>query len=107
MSKYGVLLVHIFPYLDWIQENADQKNSVFGHFPRSVCNEAPALQIYLDVFVRALDKCAPKKSKYIKANKGNNESIAQDWENWSPKNRFSYYQERNFSVSLICTAKLE
>ena len=25
-------LVRIFPYSDWIRENTDQKNSVFGHF---------------------------------------------------------------------------
>ena len=35
VSKYGVFLVHIFQYLDWIQENTDQNNSAFGHFPRS------------------------------------------------------------------------
>ena len=46
VSKYGVFLARIFPYLDWIriftskslysvqtQENTDQKNSVFEHFP--------------------------------------------------------------------------
>ena len=45
VSKYGVFLVLIFLYLDWIrrfspysvpvQENMDQKSSVFGHFSRS------------------------------------------------------------------------
>ena len=34
MSKYGVFLVRIFLYLEWIQENTDQKNSVFVHFLR-------------------------------------------------------------------------
>ena len=28
-------LVRIFPYLDWIWENTDQKNSVFGQFSHS------------------------------------------------------------------------
>ena len=27
VSKYGVFLVRIFPYPDWIQENADQKKT--------------------------------------------------------------------------------
>ena len=35
MSKNGIFfLVRIFLYLDWIEENTDQKNSVFGHFLR-------------------------------------------------------------------------
>ena len=34
-SKYGVFLVHIFPYSVLIRENMDQKNSVFEHFTRS------------------------------------------------------------------------
>ena len=33
-TKYGDLLCK-FRYLVWIQGNTDQKNSVFGHFPRS------------------------------------------------------------------------
>ena len=36
MSKYGVFLVRIFPYSVQIQENTDQKSSVFEHFLRSV-----------------------------------------------------------------------
>ena len=32
VSKYGIILVRIFLYSDWIQENKDQNNSVFGHF---------------------------------------------------------------------------
>ena len=29
-----IFVVRIFLYLDWMQENTDQKNSVFGHFSR-------------------------------------------------------------------------
>ena len=29
---FGVILVRIFPHLDWIQENADQNNFDYGHF---------------------------------------------------------------------------
>ena len=41
MSVFGVILVLIFPHLDWINlvqmwKNADQNNSVYGHFLRSV-----------------------------------------------------------------------
>ena len=36
MSKYGVFLVRIFLYSVQVQENTNQKNSVFGHFPRNV-----------------------------------------------------------------------
>ena len=48
MSVFGVILVRIFPHLDWIwrdteispysvrmRENADQNNSEYGHFSRS------------------------------------------------------------------------
>ena len=33
-----------------------------------VCNEISALQLYLGICVRALDKCAPKKFKNVRAN---------------------------------------
>ena len=33
-----------------------------------VCNEIPAPETYLNVCVKVLDKCAPKKSKYVRAN---------------------------------------
>ena len=33
-----------------------------------VCNGIPAPEAYLNVCVKALDKCAPKKSKYVPAN---------------------------------------
>ena len=36
VSAFGVILVHIFSNLDWIRENADQNNSKYGHFLRSV-----------------------------------------------------------------------
>ena len=36
MSVFGVILVRIFPHSDWIRENADQNNSKYGHFSRSV-----------------------------------------------------------------------
>ena len=32
VSVFGVILVRIFPHLDWIQENADQNNFDYGHF---------------------------------------------------------------------------
>ena len=48
MSFFGVFLVRIFPYSDWIRrdteysvrirENTDQKNSEYGHFSRSEYN---------------------------------------------------------------------
>ena len=34
-SNTEFFLVRIFPYLDRIRENTDQKNSVFRHFSRS------------------------------------------------------------------------
>ena len=45
LSVFGVILVRIFPHSDWIRrdtesvrirENADQNNSEYGHFSRSV-----------------------------------------------------------------------
>ena len=36
MSVFGVILVHIFPYSVRMRENADQTNSEYGHFSRSV-----------------------------------------------------------------------
>ena len=36
MSVFGVILVRIFPHLDWIRENTDQNTSECGHFSRSV-----------------------------------------------------------------------
>ena len=39
VSKYGVFLVRIFPHMDWIRENTDQKNSVFKYFLRSVADK--------------------------------------------------------------------
>ena len=35
VSVFGVFLVRIFPNLDWIPENRDQKNSEYEHFSRS------------------------------------------------------------------------
>ena len=32
VSVFGVILVRIFPHLDWIRENADQNNFDYGHF---------------------------------------------------------------------------
>ena len=49
VSVFGVILVRIFPHLDWIwrdtevrmRENADQNNSEYEHFLRSnICTEA-------------------------------------------------------------------
>lgn len=41
----------------------------FNEFAKiQVCNEIPALQIFLGVFIRALDKCAPNKSKHVRTN---------------------------------------
>ena len=37
VSKYGVFLVRIFLYLDWMQENTDRNNSLFGHLSRRFC----------------------------------------------------------------------
>ena len=48
VSVFGVFLVRTFPHSNWIwrdispysvrmRKNADQKNSKYGHFPRSVC----------------------------------------------------------------------
>ena len=61
-----------------------------------VCNEIPAPETYLNVCVKALDKCAPKKSKYVRAN---NCPIRIKK---IPKN-----QQKNFCVSLIRQRKLE
>ena len=36
MSGFGVILVRIFPHSDGIRENADQNNSKYRHFSRSV-----------------------------------------------------------------------
>ena len=35
-TEWKVFLRSKSPYSVWIRENTDQKNSVFGHFPRSV-----------------------------------------------------------------------
>ena len=36
MAKYGIFSGQYFPYLAWIRENTDQKDSLNGHFSRSV-----------------------------------------------------------------------
>ena len=35
-SVFGVSLVRMFQWLDWIRENVDQNNSEYGHF---LCSE--------------------------------------------------------------------
>ena len=35
MCALRVILVRIFPYSNWMRENADQNNSEYGHFLRS------------------------------------------------------------------------
>ena len=50
VSKYGVFPDPSFPVFNPIQENRDQKNSVFGHFSRSVCVIDKATAYYMFQF---------------------------------------------------------
>ena len=36
VSMFGVTVVRIFPYSVWMRKNADQNNSAYGHFSRSL-----------------------------------------------------------------------
>ena len=46
-SNTEFFLVLILPYLDMIQENRDQKKSVFGHFSRSeIADETPVKHLF-------------------------------------------------------------
>ena len=43
MSVFGVFLIRIFPQLDWIQRDIDQKNSEYGYFS---CSDAFKEKLY-------------------------------------------------------------
>ena len=83
-------------------------------------NDNPPLETYLDICLRALDECAPRKKKYIRANNSPfmNRNILRAimicsrlrnkfLRNKTPENRFAYNQQRNFCVSLIRKTKIE
>ena len=56
-----------------------------------VCNEISALQTYLNEFLKALDKYAPKKSKYVRENNSSfmNKKISKAVKDCTrPKNKF-------------------
>ena len=74
-----------------------------------IFNELPALQTYLHVCVRALDKYSPKNSKCVGANNSSfmnkkNLKVILDCtrlrnkflKNWYPEKRFADNQQRNF-----------
>ena len=78
------------------------------------------LQTYLNVCIRALDVCAPRKTKYVSANSSPfmNKNISKAimtgtrlrnkfLRNRTPENRIAYNQQRNFCVSLIRETKRE
>ena len=83
-------------------------------------NEHQPLQTYLNVCMRALDVCAPRKTKYVRANNSPfmNKNISKAimtrtrlrnkfLRNRTPENRTAYNQQRNFCVSLIRETKRE
>ena len=83
-------------------------------------NEHQPLQTYLNVCMRALDVCAPKKTKYVRANNSPflNKNISKRimtrsrlrnkfLRNRTPENRIAYNQQRNFCVSLVRETKRE
>ena len=83
-------------------------------------NEHQPLQTYLNVCIRALDVCAPRKTKYVRANNSPfmNKNISKAimtrtrlsntfLRNRAPENRIAYNQQRNFCVSLIRETKRE
>ena len=82
--------------------------------------EDPPLEIFLDICLRALNQCAPKRKKYIRANNSPfmNRNISKAivvrsrlrnkfLRNKTQENRIAYNQQRNFCVSLIHKAKVE
>ena len=90
-------------YRDYKNQFNIFRQLIFDEFAKlQVCNEFPALQIYLDICVRAHDKCAPKKSKYVTPNNSPfmNKKISKAimdatrprnkfLKNRSPKNKFA------------------
>ena len=83
-------------------------------------NEHQPLQTYLNVCIRALGVCAPRKTKYVRANNSPfmNKNISKAimtrsrlrntfLRNRTPENRIAYNQQRNFCVSLIRETKRE
>ena len=83
-------------------------------------NEHQPLQTYLNVCIRALDVCAPRKTKYVRANNSPfmNKNISKAimtrsrlrnkfLRNRTPENRIAYNQQQNFCVSLIRETKRE
>ena len=83
-------------------------------------NKHQPLQTYLNVCIRALDVCTPRKTKFVRANNSPfmNKNISKAIMNRSrlrnnflrnrtPENRIAYNQQRNFCVSLIRETKRE
>ena len=83
-------------------------------------NEHQPLQIYLNVCIRALDVCTPRKTKYVRANNSPfmNKNISKAimtrsklrnkfLRNRTPENRIAYNQPHIFCVSLIRETKRE
>ena len=83
-------------------------------------NEHQPLKTYLNVCMRALDACAPRKTKYVRANNSPflNKNISKGIMtrsrlrnkflcNRTAKNRIAYNQQRNFCVSLVRETKRE
>ena len=83
-------------------------------------NEHQPLQTYLNFCIRALDVCAPRKTKYVRANNSpfmikiiskaimtRSRLRNKFLRNRTPENRIAYNQQRNFCVSLIRETKRE
>ena len=83
-------------------------------------NEHQPLQTYLNVCIRALDVCTPRKTKYVRANNSPfmNKNISKAimtrsrlrnkfLRNRTPENKIAYNHQRNFCVSLIRETKRE
>ena len=83
-------------------------------------NEYQPLQTYLNVCIRALDVCALRKTKYVRANNSPfmNKNISKAimtrsrlrnkfLRNRTPENRIAHNQQQNFCVSIIRETKRE
>ena len=54
VSAFGAILVRIFPYSDWILENADQNNSKYGAFLRTENKKQVTTNIYTVLYCPGL-----------------------------------------------------
>ena len=90
---FDILVLSISLTLKWAPYVTGPK---FNKRPRrllrnTVCNEISALQTYLNEFLKALDKYAPKKSKYVRENNSSfmNKKISKAVKDCTrPKNKF-------------------